>query len=116
GISSIEVANIKMSVIVQNGSVELRVRRKDYGDAVRILETLRNAGYERVELSKRSNMYVVYISMDVIKKYPELTAKVCEVLRRMHEEAKNKGKEKRARSIAKAIKKLRNEDGLSVSL
>jgi ABC-type nitrate/sulfonate/bicarbonate transport system substrate-binding protein len=54
--------------------------------------------------------------MDVIKKYPELTAKVCEVLRRMHEEAKNKGKEKRARSIAKAIKKLRNEDGLSVSL
>ncbi len=36
------------------------------------------------------------MGMDVIRKHPELATKVCEVLRRMLEEAVSKGNKKRA--------------------
>ncbi|WP_243677935.1 hypothetical protein [Vulcanisaeta distributa] len=52
------------------------------------------------------NKFVVYIGQDAIKKHPELVVKVCEVLRRIHEETVNKGDMKRVQKILKAIKYL----------
>ncbi|WP_243671576.1 hypothetical protein [Vulcanisaeta sp. JCM 16161] len=107
GRSMIEVVEgIRMNVCAHNYSVELRVHRMDYGEAVRILELLRNTGYRDAKLSKRSGRYVVYLNIDAIKKHPELVAKVCEVLRRMLEEVISEGKERRARSIARAMARL----------
>ncbi|WP_243669825.1 hypothetical protein [Vulcanisaeta sp. JCM 16161] len=107
GKSMVEVAGIRMTIGVDNnGYVVLKVRRKDYEDARAVLERLKGAGYEEVELSRQGDRCVVYMGMDVIRKHPELVTKVCEVLRRMHEEAINKGEERRARSIARAMKKL----------
>ncbi|WP_243675241.1 hypothetical protein, partial [Vulcanisaeta distributa] len=107
GRSSIEVAGIRMNVHVnQGGFVDLIVRRHDYNDAVEVLTRLKNAGYKEVELNKRSSKYVVYMSMNAIKKYPELVSKVCEVLRRMHEKAINEGRERRAKAITKAMTNL----------
>ncbi|WP_243668310.1 hypothetical protein [Vulcanisaeta sp. JCM 16161] len=107
GRSSIEVAGIKMTVHMStSGSVWLTIQRSDYGNAVKILELLRNAGYRETELNKHGDRYVVYMGIDVIKKYPELTSRVCEVLRKMHEEAVNESKVERAWKIAKAIKRL----------
>ncbi|GAB6947160.1 hypothetical protein JCM16161A_12900 [Vulcanisaeta sp. JCM 16161] len=103
GWSSIEVAGIKMTVSVNDiGHVELKAVRKDY-EAV--LETLKNAGYD-AELSRRGKRYVVYMGIDVIRKYPELVSKVCEVLRRTHEEAASEGKERRAKAITRAMERL----------
>ncbi len=108
GKSSIEVAGVRMSVHVhQSGYVELRVERHDYNDAVEVLTKLKNAGYEEVDLVRRGKRYVVYMGMDAIRKYPELTTKVCEVLKRMLREAVSEDNKKRAwGGITKAITKL----------
>ncbi|WP_243675973.1 hypothetical protein [Vulcanisaeta distributa] len=50
--------------------------------------------------------YAVYMGMDAIRKYPELVSEVCEVLKRMHEEAVNEDNTERAWSIAKAMANL----------
>ncbi len=107
GHSSIEVVDgIRMNVHVSNsGTIELRAWRKGLEDAVRIRERLKRAGYE-ARLRPSSSDFEVYIGMYVIERDQELARKVCEVLRRMHEEAASKGKERRARAIARAMKKL----------
>lgn len=105
--SSVEIAGIKMSVFVNDdGFVELKVGRKEYEEARTILERLKGAGYEEVELSKWIDRYVVYMGMNAIRKYPELVAKVCEILKRMLEEAINEGNERRAKKITKAMTNL----------
>ncbi|WP_243676187.1 hypothetical protein [Vulcanisaeta distributa] len=107
GKSSVEVAGIRMTVSVNGVSrVELRVTRRDYEEARAILERLKGAGYEEVDLVRRGKRYVVYMGMDAIRKHPELVTKVCEVLRRMLEEAVSEGKERRAKAITKAMAKL----------
>ncbi|GAB6946875.1 hypothetical protein JCM16161A_10050 [Vulcanisaeta sp. JCM 16161] len=106
GHSSIEVAGVRMNVHVSNSSsVELRTRRRDYNDAMRILEELRKAGYEAGPRRSGGN-FEVYMGMYVIEKDQELTKKVCEVLRKMLEEAASEGKERRAKAITKAMTKL----------
>ncbi len=45
--------------------------------------------------------FEVYMGMYVIEKDQELARKVCEVLRRMLEEAINKGKERRAKAMTR---------------
>ncbi|WP_245522487.1 hypothetical protein [Vulcanisaeta distributa] len=81
------IDSISMNVHVrQDGSVELRTNRKSFEDAKAIWEKLRGANYE-AELSKQGKKFVVYMNMSTIKKYPELVIKVCEVLKRMREEA-----------------------------
>ncbi|WP_054854356.1 hypothetical protein [Vulcanisaeta distributa] len=107
GRSLVEVAGIKMNIRVnRDGYVELRVERYDYNDAKEILMKLKNAGYEEAKLSKRGNHFEVYMRMSTIKKYPELTTKTCEVLRKMLNEAVSEGNKKRAWEITKAITKL----------
>lgn len=65
------------------------------------------AGYEETKLVRRGGKrYVVYMGMDAIRRHPELVAKVCEMLRRMLEEAVSEGKGGRARTITKAMKNL----------
>ncbi len=66
---------------------------------------MRNAGYN-AELTRRSKYFAVYISRDVIRKHPELLAKVCEVLRRMLNEAVSEGKTRRINAITKVMTKL----------
>ncbi|ADN49966.1 hypothetical protein [Vulcanisaeta distributa] len=105
GRSSVEVAGVRMNVRVGNNRVELVIMRSRLEDAETILKKLRNAGYN-AKLSKRNKNFAVYINNDEIKKYPELVAKVCEVLRRMHEEAVNEGKTERAWRVAKAMANL----------
>lgn len=46
------------------------------------------------------------MGMDTIRKHPELTTKVCEVLKRMHDEVIREGNVERAWRIAKAMKNL----------
>ncbi len=46
------------------------------------------------------------MNMSTIKKYPELVIKVCEVLKRMREEATSENKIKRAQRITKAMRRL----------
>ncbi len=91
-----------MNVRVGNNRVELVIRRSRLEDAETILEKLRNAGYN-AKLSKRNKNFAVYINNDEIKKYPELVVKVCEVLRRMHEEAVGEGNVERAWKIARTM-------------
>ncbi|MGC8606244.1 MAG: hypothetical protein ACP5L5_01630 [Vulcanisaeta sp.] len=111
GRSSIEVAGIKMNVcIYHNGGVELRVQRMDYEDAVRVWESLKNTGYKEVKLSRRGKRYVVYMDVNAIMKYPELTNKACEIIRRMLEETLSRGRENRAKAIAKAMARLGCQD------
>ncbi|WP_243671482.1 hypothetical protein [Vulcanisaeta sp. JCM 16161] len=94
---------MKMSVFVNNnGIVELRTQRRDYNDALRVLERLK----DNAKLRNHGKSFEVYMGMSEVKKDQELTKKVCEVLKRMHEEAVSEGKEGRARSIAKAMTKL----------
>ncbi|MGC8605999.1 MAG: hypothetical protein ACP5GZ_01415 [Vulcanisaeta sp.] len=106
--SSIEVVDgVKMTIrIGAGGIIELRTWRKDYREVMKILEKLRDAGYKETKLSKWGEKFTVYMSMDVIKKYPELISKVCEVLRKIYDEAMNEDNMKKARTIAKAIRKL----------
>ncbi|WP_446751723.1 hypothetical protein [Vulcanisaeta sp. JCM 16161] len=106
GRSMVEIAGIRISVVVYNdGHVELRAWRKRLEDARAVLKRLRDARYE-VELSRRGDRYVVYISMYVIERDQELARRVCEVLRRMLEEAVNKGRERRAKAITRAMERL----------
>ncbi|WP_243665489.1 hypothetical protein [Vulcanisaeta sp. JCM 16159] len=92
---------MRMSVHVNSSSsIELKTWRKELEDAVKILERLKNAGYD-AGLRPLKGGFEVYVSMYVIEKDQELARKVCEVLKRMHEEAANKGKERRARAIAR---------------
>ncbi len=84
------------------GRVELRICRKRLEDASVILKKLRDVGYN-AELSLQSKVFVVYIGHSEVMKHQELVAKVCEVLRRMHEEAVNEGKTERAWATAKAM-------------
>ncbi|WP_243678677.1 hypothetical protein [Vulcanisaeta distributa] len=108
GKSSIEVVGVKMNVGVNNkGIVELKVTRKDCEEARAILDRLKSAGYEETKLSKRGSYFVVYMGMDAIRKHPELAAKVCEVLKRMLDEAIREDNKKRAwGGITKAMTKL----------
>ncbi|GAB6946572.1 hypothetical protein JCM16161A_07020 [Vulcanisaeta sp. JCM 16161] len=106
GHSSIEVAGVRMNVHVNNnGTVELRTKRKGLEDAVAILEGLKRAGYD-AGLRPSGGDFEIYMGMREIKKDPELVTKVCEVLRRMHEEATNKGRERRVKAIARAMARL----------
>ncbi|ADY01946.1 hypothetical protein VMUT_1745 [Vulcanisaeta moutnovskia 768-28] len=108
--SMVEVAGVRMNVHVNNnGTVELRAWLRDYGDAVRILELLRKAGYD-AGLRPDGGDFEIYVGMYEIEKDKELTAKVCEVLKRMHEETVSKGKEKRARAIIRAMARLNCQD------
>ncbi len=108
GRSSIEVIDsIWMNVHVGgSGCVELRVRRGNYEDAVMIRERLKSAGYD-AGFRELKDGFEVYISQDEIKKHPTLIVKVCEVLRRMIEEAMSEGKTKKAQKTTKAMKNLR---------
>lgn len=54
--------------------------------------------------------FEVYIRYGELKRHPELMAKVCEVLRRMHEEAMSENNIKRAQRIAKAMMNLKCQD------
>ncbi|MGC8607309.1 MAG: hypothetical protein ACP5GZ_04475 [Vulcanisaeta sp.] len=91
GGSMVEVAGVRMNVHVNNnGTVELRAWLRDYGDAVRILEVLEDAGYE-TGLRLDGGDFEIYVGMYEIEKDKELTAKVCEALKRMHEETVSKG-------------------------
>ncbi|GAB6946932.1 hypothetical protein JCM16161A_10620 [Vulcanisaeta sp. JCM 16161] len=106
GRSSIEVAGMRMSIHVYNsGAVELRARRWNYEDVISIQERLKGAGYN-AELRSLSRYFEVYICHSDVKKRPELVAKACEVLKRMHEEAANEGKGERAWLIARAMVRL----------
>ncbi|ADN51733.1 hypothetical protein [Vulcanisaeta distributa] len=106
GRSSVEVAGVRMSVHINNeGYVELRIRRKRLEDARAVLERLRNAGYN-AELREYGGRFEVHISQDEIKRHLELVVKVCEVLRRMHEEAVGEGNTERAWATAKAMANL----------
>ncbi|WP_243675750.1 hypothetical protein [Vulcanisaeta distributa] len=111
GRSSIEVIDgISMNVhVTKDGYVELKTVRKSHEAAVAVQERLKSTGYD-VELSIRGGKFTVYMGMDVIKKYPELAAKVCGVLRRMLNEATSEGNIERAWSIAKAMKNLNCQD------
>ncbi len=103
GRSSVEVAGVRMSVHINNeGYVELRIRRKRLEDARAVLERLRNAGYN-AELREYGGRFEVYISQDEIKRHLELVVKVCEVLRRMHDEAVGESNTERAWATAKAM-------------
>ncbi|WP_243670869.1 hypothetical protein [Vulcanisaeta sp. JCM 16161] len=56
GRSSIEVAGVSMNVHVNNnGTVELRTWRKDYGEAKAVQEMLRDAGYDAGLSRQRAN-------------------------------------------------------------
>ncbi len=106
GRSLVEVAGVWMNVHVKNnGGVELRIKRKRLEDARAILERLRNTDYN-AELSPQGNDFVVYISYSEVMKHQELVAKVCEALRRMHEEAVGEGSTERAWAIAKVMSNL----------
>ncbi len=106
GKSSIEIVEgIKMTVRVnKNGYVWLRTTRKNYEDAKNIWEKLRRIGCEPG--LRNYDSFEIYIDMDEIKKHPELATKVCEMLRKMHEEAVNEGNYKRALWITKALMRL----------
>ncbi|WP_243666563.1 hypothetical protein [Vulcanisaeta sp. JCM 16159] len=103
GRSMVEVAGIKMSVVSNNsGTIVLRAWRRDYGEAKAIWERLKRAGYD-AGLRPSKGGFWVYMSMSEVKKDPNLTAKICMVLERIHEETVNKGNIERAWSIAKAM-------------
>ncbi len=100
------IYGIKISVEVNNkGYVILRVGRKRLEDAETIQKRLKGAGYD-AKLRKRYNRFEIHITQREIKRHPELVSRVCEVLRRMLEEAVNESKERRVKVIVKAIRKL----------
>lgn len=107
GRSSIEVIDgIRMSVqMVGRGCVALKITRKYREDTLAIQERLRSAGYN-AKLGRQGSRFAVYISHGEIKKHPELVVKVCEVLRKMLNEAISEGKTKRASAITKAMENL----------
>lgn len=106
GSSMVEVVDgICMSInMSNNGYVKLMVIRKNREDAVVIWERLRSAGYD-AKLKIQHNKSIVHINQNEIRRHPELAVKVCEVLRRMLEEAVGESKTERAWKIAKAIAK-----------
>ncbi len=89
GKSIIEIVDgVWMGVRICDGYVELSIVRRRLEDVKAVQERLRSAGYN-TEPSQRGKRFVIYIGQDEIEKCPELVAKVCEVLRRVHEEAMN---------------------------
>ncbi len=107
GRSMVEVVvGVFMNVRVNNnGTVELRAWRRGLEDAETIRRKLKEAGYD-AWLRPLRDGFEVYVSMYEIEGDKELTAKICEVLRKMLEETTNKGKTRRAQSITMAMKRL----------
>lgn len=70
-----------------------------------VQERLRSAGYN-AKLRECSDRFEVYINHGEIKNHPELTARTCEVLRKMLDEALNEGNKKRTQRILRAMKNL----------
>jgi len=106
GSLSIEIDNIKMSIHVRDeGYIEIRILRKNYEDARAIQERLNSAGY-KAKLRKNGKSFEVCIDIDEIKRHPELIAKVCDTLRRIHEETINENNAMKAWKVAKAIMRL----------
>ncbi|WP_243678734.1 hypothetical protein [Vulcanisaeta distributa] len=114
------IDGIWMNVNVSgSGCVVLRVVRKNREDATAILEKLKNAGYD-AELRTWNNGYCVYISYDKLMNYPEriktaLIKKVCEILRKMLDEALNEKNKKRTRAVTKAMANLRCQGTPNIS-
>ena len=107
GRSMVEVVDgVWMSInVYSSGTIQLRVVRRDYEDAKKIWERLRGVGYD-ARLRRYGEVFVVCINMGEVKRHPELAAKVCGLLRGMHEEVLGEGSTRRVQSIAKVMEKL----------
>ncbi|MGC9153076.1 MAG: hypothetical protein ACP5GY_05000 [Vulcanisaeta sp.] len=107
GRSMVEVVDgVWMSINVHSsGTIQLRVVRRNYEDAKKIWEKLREAGYD-ARLRKYGEVFVVRINMGEIERHPELAVKVCGVLRRLYEEGLSERSTGRAQSMAKVVERL----------
>ena len=96
--------NISMTIIVRGDcKVELRARRKDEIETLRLVEELKKAGYE-TSLRVARRYYEVAILHSKIRDKPELREPVCRKLGEWLNETSN---ERRKKKIAKAVQKLK---------
>ncbi len=103
GKSSVSVAGVRMTISInQDGYVELRAFRRNFERAKTVLERLKDANFNP-KIRGRNRRFEIYIKRNEIKSHPELLAKVCEILKKMLEDAIRNDDKRRIEKISKAI-------------
>ena len=107
GEMQITIANIKFTVVVRKGTVELERKVKDNAEVGEVIDALRAVYGDElakyVRINKSGRYLAVKISMNVFERYSDIKAQVIEVLCRKLEKTKD---EKKRQEIIKHLKQL----------